>query len=96
MLKHVNDMPNSTSCLMLQCADDSALIYSDKDPKKISNVLRDNLESCNKWLIENKLSLHMGKTEVILFGSKRKSMFLKDPFGNKFFKLKGLSLACYL
>ena len=71
-LCYVNDMPNSTSCLMLQYADDSALIYSDKDPEKISNVLRDNLESCNKWLIENKLSLHMGKTEVILFGSKRK------------------------
>ena len=53
-LCYVNDMPNSTSCLMLQYADDSAL------------------ESCNKWLIENKLSLHMGKTEVILFGSKRK------------------------
>ena len=56
-LYYVNDMPNSTSCLMLQYADDSALIYSDNDPEKISNVLRDNLESCNKLLIENKLSL---------------------------------------
>ena len=52
---------------MLQYADDSALVYSDKDPEKISNVPRDNLESCNKWLIENKLSLHICKTEVILF-----------------------------
>ena len=52
---------------MLQYADDSTLIYSDKDPEKISNVLRDNQENCNKWLIENKLSLHMRKTEVILF-----------------------------
>ena len=59
-LCYVNDMPNSTTCLMLQYADDSALIYSDKDPEKISNVLHDNLESCNIWLIENKLSLHMG------------------------------------
>ena len=71
-LCYVNDMPNSINCLMLQYADDSALIYSDKDPEKISYVLRSNLESCNKWLIENKLSLHMGKTELILFGSKRK------------------------
>ena len=39
-LCYVNDMPNSTSCLMLQYADDSALIYSDNDPEKISNVLR--------------------------------------------------------
>ena len=26
----------------------------------------------NDWLIDNKLSLHLGKTESILFGSKRK------------------------
>ena len=65
-------MPNSVNCLMLQYADDSALIFSDKDPEKISNVLRSNLESCNEWLIENKLSLHTGKTELILFGSKCK------------------------
>ena len=42
-LCYVNDMPNSTSGLMLQYVYDSALIYSDKDPEKISNVLRDNL-----------------------------------------------------
>ena len=39
-LCYVNDMPNSVNCLMLQYADDSALIiFSDKDPEKISNVL---------------------------------------------------------
>ena len=71
-LCYVNDMPNSVNCLMLQYADDSALICSDKDPEKIGSILRTNLESCNKWLIENRLSLHMGKTELILFGTKRK------------------------
>ena len=71
-LCYVNDMSTSINCIMLQYADDSALIYSDKDPERISHVLRDNLESCNKWLIENNLSLHTGKTELILFGSKRK------------------------
>jgi hypothetical protein len=71
-LCYVNDMPNSVNCMMLQYADDSALIYSDKDPEKIGNILSKNLDSCNNWLIENKLSLHMGKTELILFGSKIK------------------------
>lgn len=65
-------MPNSINCLLLQYADDSALIYSDKDPNNIKKNLSSNLESGNKWLIENKLSLHMGKTELILFGTKRK------------------------
>ena len=33
---------------------------------------------CSKWLIDNKLSLHMGKTECILFGSKRKFRKIGD------------------
>ena len=30
------------------------------------------MESCSKWLVDNKLSLHLGKTECILFGSSSK------------------------
>ena len=52
--------------------DDSALGVSDKDPSKVGLQLSKNLSSCNKWLIDNKLSLHMGKTELILFGTKRR------------------------
>ena len=32
----------------------------------------DNLKSCNQWLVNNKLSLHVGKTECILFGTRFK------------------------
>ena len=65
-------MPNCVDCVLLQYADDSALIVSDKDPIKIGQQLSKNLSSCNKWLVDNKLSFHMGKTELILFGTKRK------------------------
>ena len=34
-LYYVDDMPNYADCVLLQCADDSALIVSDKDPIKI-------------------------------------------------------------
>ena len=71
-LCYVNDMPMSVDCIMLQYADDSALMVSDTCPGKIANLLSENLEKCNQWLIDNKLSLHMGKTELILFGTKRK------------------------
>ena len=71
-LCYVNDMPNCVDCVLRQYADDSALIVSDKDPIKIGQQLSKNLSSCNKWLVDNKLSLHMGKTELILFGTKRK------------------------
>lgn len=30
------------------------------------------LKSCKDWLVDNKLSLHLGKTQSILFGPKRK------------------------
>ena len=69
---YFNDMPSSVECLLLQYADGSALIISDKDPVKVGQNLSRNLDNCNKWLIDNKLSLHMGKTELILFGTKRK------------------------
>lgn len=43
-----------------------------KDPDVISKTLASELNSCNNWLIENKLSIHYGKCESVLFGSKRK------------------------
>ena len=39
------------------------MLMTSNDPKKIGNGLCNNLESCNKWLIESKLLLHMGKTK---------------------------------
>ena len=30
------------------------------------------MESCSTWLVDNKLSLHLGKTECMIFGSKWK------------------------
>ena len=42
-------------------------MVSDTCPGKIAKLFSKNLEKCNQWLIDNKLSLHMGKTELILF-----------------------------
>jgi hypothetical protein len=53
-------------------ADDTAIIYSHKDPRVIGKKLSDMLQSCQEWLVDNKLSLHLGKTESIMFGTKRK------------------------
>ena len=73
-LCYINDMELSISseCKLLLYADDSAILYSNKDPQVISDKLGLELEMCSKWLVDNKLSLHMGKTECIIFGSKRK------------------------
>jgi hypothetical protein len=71
-LCYINDMPISVNCKLLLYADDSALLVDGKDPVEIAAKLSKELESCQQWLIDNKLSLHLGKTEAILFGSNRK------------------------
>ncbi len=77
-LCYVNDMPTSVNCNLLLYADDSVLFTSGKDPQVISEILSHELESCRQWLIDNKLSLHLGKTESILFGSKIKLSRVDD------------------
>ena len=65
-------MPSAVSCKLLLYADDSALIVTGKDVSVIQQTLSSEIESVREWLIDNKLSLHLGKTESILFGSKRR------------------------
>ena len=70
---YVNDMSGAihVSHKLLLYADDSAILVVDKS---ISNteisLLQKELEVVSDWLVDNKLSLHLGKTESILFGSK--------------------------
>ena len=71
-LCYINDMPISVTCKLLLYADDSTLIVPGLDPKDIADTLTMELNSCKQWLIDNKLSLHLGKTESMLFGSKKK------------------------
>lgn len=73
-LCYINDMNTSISskCKLILYADDSAILFSHKDPDIIRQVLGQELQNCSMWLTDNKLSLHLGKTECILFGSKRK------------------------
>ena len=61
-----------SECKLILDADDSAILFSHKDPNVISQKLWKFLENCSTWLLDNKLSLHMGKTECILFGPPRK------------------------
>ena len=77
-LCYINDMPISVMCKLLLYADDSALLVRGIDPNVIARILSENLKSCSNWLTDNKLSLHLGKTESIIFGTKRKLMNVQD------------------
>ena len=65
-------MSQSVSCDLLLYADDSCLIVTHKDISYIENTLNSNLSSLSDWLVDNKLSIHLGKTESILFGTRTK------------------------
>ena len=67
-----------SDCKLILYADDSAIFYAHKDPHIISRKLGSVLDKCSTWLVNNKLSLHLGKTECILFGPKRKLNDFKD------------------
>ena len=45
-------------------------LVKDKCLSNIETVLQNELEIVSEWLVDNKLSLHLGKTESILFGSR--------------------------
>jgi hypothetical protein len=71
-LVYVNDMVAVVDCKLLLYADDSALMVSHKDADFIQEKLSAELAKVNEWLVDNKLSLHLGKTESILFGTTHK------------------------
>ena len=67
---YVNDMITSVNCDLFLYANDSTLLVSGKNPAVIQNTLSIELNAIRGWLEENKLSIHLGKTESILIASK--------------------------
>lgn len=70
-LIYINDMKQACSSDLFLYADDSAILVSHKDLAVVERTLSEELSNVGTWLSDNKLSLHLGKTEAILFGSKR-------------------------
>ena len=64
-LLYINDLPG-------MYADDTHLTYADNDICSIETSLNQDLSNINRWLIANKLTLNMTKTEFRLIGSRQK------------------------
>ena len=74
-LLHFNELPSLLkSCKMIMYADDTVLYYSHKNMKEIEKFLSQDFCTVSKWLQENELVLNLkkGKTEVMLFGTKKR------------------------
>ena len=59
-------------------ADDTNLTYASNDIYVLESKLNQDLESVNKWLISNKLTLNMTKTEYMLIGSRQRLRTLSE------------------
>ena len=63
-LIYVNDMESAVDCDLLLYADDSALLIRGKNIIDIEQKLSEELTKLNVWLIDNKLSLHLGRQSL--------------------------------
>ena len=72
-LLYINDLPNCLSNSQTRMyADDTHLTYADNDICSLEASLNQDLLNINNWLIANKLTLNMIKTEFMLLGSRQK------------------------
>ena len=73
-----NDLSTSVSCKMIMYADDTMLIIADKNVSRISEQLSKEVANCHQWITNNRLSMHMGKMETIVFSSRKKKHLVQD------------------
>ena len=59
-------------CILHHFADDTNLLYSDKNLKKLTKQMNKELASLFDWLCANRLSLNVGKTEFLIFRPSKK------------------------
>ena len=72
-LLYINDLLNCLSNSQPRMyADDTHLTYADNDICSLEASLNQDLLNINNWLIANKLTLNMTKTEFMLIGSRQK------------------------
>ena len=73
-------MPQAVNSDILLYADDTCLIYTDKDIKTIEEQLNTDFSSLCDWFIDNKPNVHFRdeKTKSILFGTKRQLKHQRD------------------
>ena len=62
-------MKSAVNCKLLLYTNDSMLVVSGYNISEIEASLSKEFLWISKWLVDNKLSLHSGKTKLILFSS---------------------------
>jgi retron-type reverse transcriptase len=79
-LIYINDLPNclqhSTACMF---TDDTNITVSGKSIKEAEVAVNADLNNITEWLLSNRLSLNLVKTEYLLIGSRHNINMLEEP-----------------
>ena len=59
-------------------ADDTILLVSNNNLNQVSKLLSNEMKNCYHWLVNNRLSMHKGKTEALILSSNRKRHLTRD------------------
>ena len=64
-----NDICKSTSCNRRLFADDTCLIFQEKHLSALNTKINNELNAINKWIVANKLTLNLSKSNIITVNS---------------------------
>ena len=81
-------------------ADDTSISCSSNSSDEIQYAINSELENLNKWLVANKLSLNIAKTEFMIIGSRQRinstqndiAIVISDREINRFEVIKSLGV----
>ena len=80
-LIYVNDICNSCNELKFYLfADDTNLLYADKNIKSLESTVNKELYKVYTWLTANKLSLNIKKSNFVIFRARQKKATLRSQF----------------
>ena len=71
-LLHINDMKFSTNLKVLNFADDTLLYMCFDQTEGVEDIINQELEKINKWLLGNQLKVNTSKTKFMLFHPRSK------------------------
>ena len=79
-LVYINDLPNCLNeGIPRMFADDTNISFSSNSLSDLEHLINFELQSLNRWLIANKLSLNIAKTEFMVIGSRQRLATFDDP-----------------
>ena len=74
-LIYINDISNSADQLKFYLfADDTHMLYADRNLKSLETVVNHELSNVYDWLIANKLSLNIKKSNFVIFRPRQKKL----------------------